>query len=146
MYVREAEQRDLPELLELYSYLHETTVPRVDEALEAIWNGILGDLNHHIIVACSDETLISSCVLVIVPNLTRGQRPYALIENVVTRPEHRGQGCATAVLNYARQLAADERCYKIMLMTGSKEDSTLRLYECAGYNRTDKTAFVQWLW
>jgi hypothetical protein len=35
--------------------------------------------------------------------------------------------------------------YKIMLMTGSKKESTLSFYEKAGYNRSDKTAFIQWI-
>lgn len=35
--------------------------------------------------------------------------------------------------------------YTQMLMTGSKEESTWRFYERAGFNRADKTAFVQWL-
>lgn len=52
---------------------------------------------------------------------------------------------ASACLAAARELAARQGCYKIMLMTGSKRESTLRLYERAGYNRQDKTAFVQWL-
>ena len=33
----------------------------------------------------------------------------------------------------------------MMLLTGSKEESTLRFYERAGYNSKDKTAFIQWL-
>lgn len=36
-------------------------------------------------------------------------------------------------------------CYKMMLLTGSKKESTLHFYEQAGYNRKDKTAFIQWL-
>ena len=32
-----------------------------------------------------------------------------------------------------------------MLLTGSKQESTLRFYEKAGYNCKDKTAFIQWL-
>ena len=35
--------------------------------------------------------------------------------------------------------------YKMMLLTGSKKESTLRFYENAGYNSSDKTAFIQWL-
>ena len=145
MIIREAERHDLPQLLELYTFLHETEIPLIDEALNTLWSRILSDPNHHVFVAHSDETLISSCALVVVPNLTRGQRPYALIENVVTHPEYRGRGFATAVLNHARQVAAGELCYKIMLLTGSKEEATLRFYERAGYNCKDKTAFIQWL-
>jgi hypothetical protein len=36
-------------------------------------------------------------------------------------------------------------CYKIMLLTGSKKKETLNFYDNAGYNSTDKTAFIQWL-
>lgn len=32
-----------------------------------------------------------------------------------------------------------------MLLTGSKKQSTLNFYAKAGYNSTDKTAFIQWL-
>jgi GNAT superfamily N-acetyltransferase len=48
-------------------------------------------------------------------------------------------------LNYAKELALSENCYKLMLLTGSKNESTLNFYEHAGYNRNDKTAFIQWL-
>jgi len=141
--IREAEQRDLMPLLELYTHLFNQAIP--DEPPEALWAEILADPNHHIVVAERDGLLASSCVLVIVPNLTRGQRPYALVENVVTHEAYRERGLATAVLNYARDIARAKGCYKIMLMTGSKLDSVLRFYERAGYNREDKTAFIQWL-
>jgi GNAT superfamily N-acetyltransferase len=93
----------------------------------------------------SDNIIISSCVLIVVPNLTRNQRPYAFIENVITHEEYRNKGHATAILNYAKELAIKENCYKMMLMTGSKKESTFGFYEKAGYNQNDKTAFIQWL-
>ena len=89
--------------------------------------------------------ILSSCVCVIVPNLTHSQRPYALIENVITDEAHRGKGLATQCLNYAREIAVRENCYKLMLLTGSKKESTLNFYRKAGYNSEDKTAFIQWL-
>jgi hypothetical protein len=33
----------------------------------------------------------------------------------------------------------------MMLLTGSKEETTLDFYKKAGYNSTDKTAFIQWI-
>jgi len=33
----------------------------------------------------------------------------------------------------------------MMLLTGAKDERTLRFYESAGFNREDKTAFIQWL-
>lgn len=143
--VREIRENELHELLELYLFLHEGSVPEMTEYLMNTWKDIISDKNHHIIVKVIDKKIVSSCVCVIIPNLTRNIRPYALIENVVTHEEYRKKGYATECLNYARGIAERENCYKMMLLTGSKNDSTLRFYGNAGYNSTDKTAFIQWL-
>ena len=143
--VREIREQELHSLLELYLFLHEDSVPQMTEHLKTTWETILQDKNHHVIVKEVDGKIVSSCICVIIPNLTRGIRPYALVENVVTHAEHRGKGYATECLNYAKSLAVRENCYKMMLLTGSKEEKTLRFYACAGYNAADKTAFVQWL-
>jgi len=143
--VREIKENELNELLELYLYLHEKSVPEMTEHLKQTWKTILEDKNHHIIVKEDDGKIVSSCVCVIIPNLTRNIRPYAFIENVVTHTDHRGKGYATECLNYAKDIAVRENCYKMMLLTGSKEEKTLRFYSNAGYNSSDKTAFIQWL-
>lgn len=145
MIIREIKENELSELLQLYTHLHELGVPEDSDCLQNTWAAICKDENHHIIVCEIDGKLVSSCVCVIIPNLTRNIRPYAFIENVVTHTDHRGKGYATACLNYARELAIKADCYKMMLLTGSKSESTLDFYKRAGYNCTDKTAFVQWL-
>ncbi|MBQ9990364.1 MAG: GNAT family N-acetyltransferase [Lachnospiraceae bacterium] len=142
---REARENDLQGILELYLFLHETEIPRESEYLKQVWSNIMADKNHHLIVTESDGKIVASCVCVIILNLTRGIRPYAFIENVVTHREHRGKGYATACLNYAKDIAINENCDKIMLLTGSKDKKTLDFYKNAGYNSLDKTAFIQWL-
>lgn len=143
--VREITESELDSLLELYLFLHEDSIPEKGAHLRRTWAQILRDDNHHILVNEVDGKIVASCVCVIIPNLTRSVRPYAFVENVVTHPDYRGRGCATACLNYAREIARKENCYKMMLLTGSKEEATLRFYKKAGYNSTDKTAFIQWL-
>ena len=143
--VREIKENELFDLLELYLNLHENSVPKMTEHLKSVWDTIINDNNHHIIVNEQDGKIVSSCVCVIIPNLTRNIRPYAFVENVVTHSDYRGKGYATDCLNYAKELAEKAECYKMMLLTGSKEDSTLNFYTKAGYNSTDKTAFIQWL-
>ena len=143
--LREIRPDDLDGLLMLYTQLHDNPFPEKDEHIITLWDRIMSDKDHHIIVAEEDGKIVSSCVCVIVPNLTHEQRPYAFIENVITDENYRGRGLATACLDYARDIAKTENCYKIMLLTGSKKDSTLNFYERAGYNRNDKTAFIQWL-
>lgn len=143
MFIRGIQSDDLPQILELYTHLHHTEVPDIDDAITDVWDEILNDPNHHILVAMSDQTIVSTCVLLIVPNLARNHRPYAVIENVVTLPSFRGQGYASKVLAKAKAIAQEHNCYKIMLMTGSKRDSTLEFYRRAGFNSDDKTAFIQ---
>lgn len=143
--VREAKREDLDGILELYLSLHETSVPELTEHLTAVWDQILSDENHHLIVNEVDGEILSSCVCVIIPNLTRNVRPYAFVENVVTHADYRGKGYATQCLDYAKAVAERQNCYKMMLLTGSKEQKTLDFYTRAGYNCTDKTAFIQWL-
>lgn len=143
--IREIAEKDLDGLLRLYMQLHDNPFPEKDDRVLGVWKDILDDKNHHLIVAEENGEIIASCVCVVIPNLTRGQRPYAFIENVITDKDHRKKGYATACLYFAREIAVRENCYKMMLLTGSKEKSTLDFYEQAGYNRNDKTAFIQWL-
>ena len=143
--VREAVKEDLDELLNLYLFLHEKNIPENSEHLENTWKTIIEDINHHIVVNEVNGKIVSSCVCIIVPNLTRNIRPYALIENVVTNEEYRGKGYATECLNYAKEIAIKNNCYKMMLLTGTKNENTLAFYKSAGYNSDDKIAFIQWL-
>ena len=142
--VREAKYEDLFALLEVYLYLHEKSVPQPSEHLSNIWKQIMEDPNHHLIVNEVDGVIVSTCDCVIIPNLTRGLRPHAFVENVVTHKDHRGKGYAGECLEMAKKIAMDENCYKILLATGSDDPAVHRFYENAGYNSSDKTAYVQW--
>ena len=143
--VREIYKNELTKLLNLYLYLHEKSVPVMTEHLKTTWKTIINDKNYHIIVNEIDNKIVSSCVCLIIPNLTRNVRPFALIENVVTMKDYRGNGYATECLNYAKEIALMANCYKIMLLTGAKEEEILKFYRDAGYNSNDKTAFIQWI-
>lgn len=143
--IREITENDFDGLMKLYMQLHDNPFPKKDEKIMELWNRILKEKDHHIIVSEEDGIIVSSCVCVIIPNLTHNQQPYAFVENVITDESYRGRGLATACLNYAKEIAVKENCYKLMLLTGSKKESTLKFYEQAGYNRNDKTAFIQWI-
>ena len=143
--VREARKEDLQEILKLYLYLHEESIPEPSDCLSNTWKQILEDENHHLIVNEVAGRIVSSCVCIIIPNLTRNIRPYAFLENVVTHADFRGRGLASECLEYASQIAKRCNCYKMMLLTGAKKESTLDFYRKAGYNSEDKTAFIQWI-
>jgi len=139
--VRAASEGDLPAVLELYRHLHPEE-PKLDPATATrAWSALLRSGLTTVIVAQAGDLLLSSCTLAIVPNLSRGGRSYGVIENVVTRAEYRRQGLGRRVLAHALDLGWEANCYKILLATGSKRESTLHFYEGAGFARGGKTYF-----
>ena len=100
---------------------------------------------YHILLGFVEDRLVASCTALVIDNLTHEQRPYMLIENVVTHPDFRRRGYGSQLLQSAIQLAGGQNCYKVMLLTGSKLPSTLDFYRRAGFNDRDKTAFIHWL-
>ena len=113
----------------------------LDEAAD-IWTPMVRNPNQCVYGAYRESELVATCELIIILNLMRGGQPYALIENVVTHSDHRRCGYATAVLKHALEAAWERGCYKVMLLTGSKNEATLRFYENAGFQRGGKTGFV----
>ncbi len=145
MTIREAELQDLEGLLELYLHLHEKEKLPVTSEVVSLWKEIIDNPDYHLLVGEIDGKLVSSVTLVVIKNLTRLMRPYSIIENVITHRDYRCRGYAQALMKRAEEIARSAGCYKIMLLTGSKEESTLRFYENCGYNRKDKTALITWL-
>lgn len=143
MIIREITENDFDDLSNLYTHLHNNSPIENNRANLELFNEIIADKNHHIIVAVEDGKIVSSCVCVIIPNLTHNQQPYALVENVVTDKNHRKRRFASSCLSYAKQIAVDNNCYKIMLMTGSRKRSTHKFYQSNGYNKFEKTGYIQ---
>jgi GNAT superfamily N-acetyltransferase len=138
--IREAKTEDLDSLLELYLHLTPSNVPFSSVLAENIFSRFLQYEGSTILLGEIANEMVSSCVLVVIPNLTRGGAPYALIENVVTHADHRCLGYGKLVLDAATERAWGFDCYKVMLMTGPKEIETLAFYEKAGFKQS-KTGF-----
>ncbi len=138
---RTATPDDLPFMLALYRHLNPADAPPADDAARAILERLLASDLTDPLVAEADGAVAGTCVLVTVPNLTRGGRPFAVIENVVTDPAFRRRGIGTALLDEARRRAWAVDCYKVMLATGRSEEAVLRFYESAGFMRGGKTHF-----
>ena len=86
--------------------------------------------------------IISTCYLNIVPNLTRNASPYAIIENVVTDEMFRKQGFGKMTIQFALDYAWKAGCYKVMLQTGSRKESTHEFYESCGFVAGEKFGFI----
>ncbi|MBR3193536.1 GNAT family N-acetyltransferase [Bosea sp. (in: a-proteobacteria)] len=138
--IRRAVSQDLSELLSLYAELSIGDELPTPEVAAATWAQMLGSEMVSVLVAEQEGRVVSSCVLVVVPNLTRNQKPFALIENVVTSATMRGRGLGKRVIRAAIDEAWAAGCYKVMLMTGRTDPAVLAFYEGCGFER-GKTAF-----
>lgn len=138
--VRQACVEDLPAILALYAQLSPGDLLPDAAAADATWRRILASDMMSVHVAESDGDVAATCVLIVVPNLTRGQRPFALIENVVSDARLRGRGLGKSVVRAAVAHAFAQGCYKVMLMTGRSDPAVLGFYEACGFER-GKTAF-----
>jgi GNAT superfamily N-acetyltransferase len=138
--IRPIERADLPTLLALYQHLNAED-PMLDLPLaERRFAEILVHPGMTIFAAFAGDQAVSSVTLVVIPNLTRGGASYALIENVVTHANYRQRGLAAMVIRKATETAWERNCYKVMLLTGSKDPATLRFYANCGFAQ-DKTGF-----
>ena len=99
MNVRLIQPHELNELLALYVHLHESDDPLPESSIvEKVWREIMENPRYTYFGGYVDGTLVSSCTITVVPNLTRACRPYGVIENVVTHASHRNNGYGKALL------------------------------------------------
>nr|WP_249806738.1 GNAT family N-acetyltransferase [Bradyrhizobium sp. 1] len=140
MVIRPALPSDLPQLLLLYRHLDPLDEsPSLDFAAQRLaeLQALRGSA---VLIGLTENSVVVSCTLVAIPNLTRAGRPYGLVENVVTDAAFRGRGYGKLILQAAVAAAWQADCYRIMLMTGSKKPSTLAFYASAGFEQS-KTGF-----
>ncbi|MBN1533438.1 MAG: GNAT family N-acetyltransferase [Spirochaetes bacterium] len=140
--IRYARQEDLERVVALYRHLNPDDQYADTARLGEVWERIMayGDI-FRILIGEEDGEAAASCSLAFIPNLTRGGRPIAFIENVITRPESRNRGHATRLLQEAIRLSWEQDCYKVVLMSNVKRTEAHRLYESIGFKRDSKYGY-----
>lgn len=85
-------------------------------------------------VAVQDETVVGLCFGKIekTENLVCKSRLVAFIQDIVTLPEYRGKGIATALMAKAREQALNEGAASIELCVWNFNTEAIRLYEKMG--------------
>ena len=134
--VRPLVEGDLEGLLALYRQLIPDDLPLDADTARLRFTEMLARPGLTVYGGFVDASLASSCVLIVVPNLTRGGRPYAFIENVVTDETRRLAGLGRATVRHAVDAALSADCYTVRLMTGEKTPGSLQFYEKCGFKRT----------
>ena len=96
--IRTADASDLPILLSLYADMHDHDELAGEKELSHAWKEIMDNPAMMPFILEVDLVPVSSCMLMCVPNLSRGARPFGIIENVVTGKQYRNKGYGTALI------------------------------------------------
>ena len=142
MEFRELNKNDIPSLLELYVQLSDENDGFDLQKATEIWvDEIENNKNIHYFGAVENGKVVSTCYCVIIPNLTRGYRSICFIENVVTHKDFRKQGLARKVIDMAVETARKNKCFKVILQSGSGRKEAHKFYEGLGFASDTKKAF-----
>ncbi|MFG6416358.1 GNAT family N-acetyltransferase [Roseateles sp. DC23W] len=136
--IRDLGVGDVDALLALYQQLNEGDAPPPPESVRAAFTH--PGLRHFGLF--DGDTLVATCNLAVIPNLTRGGRSYGVIENVVTREDRRNRGHGQAVIRHAIDQAWAMGAYKVLLTTSRQDPAVWAFYERCGFDPGDKRAFV----
>ncbi|MFF4989564.1 GNAT family N-acetyltransferase [Streptosporangium saharense] len=142
VFFREAEADDFVDVMRLYRQLQPEDPVLSDGSDVAAFARILEAPGLHLFVLEADGAVVATAYLNVIPNLTRSASPYGVIENVVVEERMRGAGLGRRVMAGALQAAWDAGCYKVMLMTGSRNPATHAFYRACGFSPDAKTAYL----
>jgi GNAT superfamily N-acetyltransferase len=141
MKFRQAIRSDLPGIFCLYKDLNPDDPPLQPDKANIIWDIIEQNNLIRYFVATDNDTIVASCTIAIIPNLTRSGRPYAVIENVITKSEFRKQGIGRGIINTAVEFAKQNECYKVILLSSVKRTEAHEFYEAIGFDGKSKRGF-----
>jgi len=140
--VRNAELADYDDIVDLMKQLNPKDKSDFGAPIYSTYKDILKSDNFSIIVIEKNNSVVSTCYLNHIPNITWGGAPYAFIENVVTDSEYRRQGLGTQCMKHAMDISIARGCFKIMLMTSQLDEKTTQFYTKCGFTKDTKQGFV----
>lgn len=139
---REAGFGDFDAVMELYRQLHPKDPVVVDGRAAEVFADIVRTPGLRLFVLEVDGVVVATTYLNLIPNLTRGVKPYAVIENVVVDAAYRGRGLGKEIMAGTLQAAWAAGCYKAMLQTGSRTPATHAFYRRCGFSPDEKKGYV----
>lgn len=140
--LRRLRKGDLDALLTLYADIGLLDPESDRQQIELTWARILASDQLVYLGVFVEGTLAATCHAVIVPNLSRGVRPYAIIENVGTLASQRRRGLGSAVMRAIIAHCWEAGCYKIMLASGLQRSGAHAFYVALGFDAHAKQSFV----
>lgn len=136
MKITEATKDDIVGLCELLELLFAQEAEfRPDRSLQSTGLQQILDFPERgrVLVLREGASLIGMINLLFTISTALGGR-VALLEDMIVRPEYRGSGAGSELLQAAINLAKSSCCHRITLLTDRTNESARRFYERHGFN------------
>ena len=140
--IRTAILSDIEAIEALYLHLNSDRPSLDRKRTTEILNQIINADEFQLFICLDNGQMVASCMLAFVPNLMRGGRPHAFLENVVTHKDHRRKGHGRAVINAALGMAWKRRAYQVLLFSARPDPNVHTFYECCGFKNGRKAGYV----
>ncbi|MHB8125538.1 MAG: GNAT family N-acetyltransferase [Desulfitobacteriaceae bacterium] len=137
--IREAVLEDRETIFNLYQELEDAYEIKPDQNnLEQaeLWNKVRQDNRQVFLVAEIDGLVIGTLTLIIIPNLGHHGQPWATIDNVVVAVDFQDHGIGTELMAVAGKIAAEQKCYKLVLSSNLVRKEAHGFYEHLGWQQT----------
>jgi GNAT superfamily N-acetyltransferase len=137
--LRAAREDDIPRILELYQQLAATNAEAERQRTLSLehYRKAFGEISDYtgqeLLVAEEAGEVIGSLVLIIVPNLSHGAKPWAIIENVIVDERYRRRGVGRLLMEYAVNRAREADCCRIGLMSNVVREESHQFYRDMGF-------------
>lgn len=137
--IRLATEEDIPRIVELYHQLAiatsqvELSRSHSQDDYRRAFAEICAAPGHELLVAEYDGEVVGTMVLIIVPNLSHGACPWALVENLVVDHGHRRRRFGRLLMDYAIGRARETGCYRIVLSSDIRRQEAHRFYRSLGF-------------
>jgi len=97
-----------------------------------------------LLVAEAGGTVCATALLTICPDVMYRTQPFGVIENVIVTASMRGLGIGRLLLTHAEQLAVEQHCTKLMLMSSASREAAHAFFRRFGFTSDAKHAFVKY--
>ena len=140
--IRTAQISDLEAIEALYLHLNPERPVMDQHRSQLILNRLIEMDEFQLLLCFADSILVASSMLIFAPNLMRGGRPHALLENVVTHKDYRQSGHGQAVINAAFDLAWERGAHQVLLFSARVDPGAHEFYEKCGFRGGRKAGYV----
>jgi GNAT superfamily N-acetyltransferase len=135
--IRQASEKDIPRILELYAQLsldvQKKYVPASIYDCSKVFRKMSEYPNYHLLVAEEGGVVVGTTVLAILPGFCHSVSSFGVVEYVVVDETYRSKGIGKLMMEAVKSYARTAGCYKIILTSDKRRERAHKFYKTVGF-------------